>query len=73
MSRIHEALKKAEQERANIQGGVPSGFATTPVAEAAGYGEVDVAPITPKVAMPDLAGPFAFETLLALSANPVDS
>jgi capsular exopolysaccharide synthesis family protein len=65
MSRIHEALKKAEQERASIQGGVPSGFATTPVAEAAGYGEVDVAPITSKVAVPDLAGPFGFEALLA--------
>ena len=34
MSRIHEALKKAEQERAAIQGGAaqPS-FATTPVAD----------------------------------------
>ena len=34
MSRIHEALKKAEQERAAIQGGTgQASFATTPVAE----------------------------------------
>ena len=26
MSRIHEALKKAEQERATLQGGAASGF-----------------------------------------------
>src|SRR6516162_3942605 len=64
MSRIHEALKKAEQERANLQGGSPSGFATTPVAEAPGYGEVELAPITPKL-MPDLGGPFTLDTLLA--------
>ena len=65
MSRIHEALKKAEQERASIQGGVTSAFAATPVAEAARYGEVDVAPITPNFGMPDLAGPSSLETLLA--------
>ena len=34
MSRIHEALKKAEQERAANQGGsVQPNFATTPVAD----------------------------------------
>ena len=34
MSRIHEALKKAEQERAATQGGgTLPGFASTPVAE----------------------------------------
>lgn len=65
MSRIHEALKKAEQERASIQGGVPSAFAATPVAEAGGYGEVDVAPITPNLGMSGLAGPSSLETLLA--------
>jgi len=65
MSRIHEALKKAEQERASIKGGVPSAFAATPVAEAAGYGEVDVAPITPNLGMAGLAGPSGLETLLA--------
>ena len=33
MSRIHEALKKAEQERVATQGGGQAGYATTPVAE----------------------------------------
>ena len=65
MSRIHEALKKAEQERASIQGGLPSAFAATPVAEVPGYGEVDVAPITPNLGMPDLGRPFNLETFLA--------
>lgn len=65
MSRIHEALKKAEQERANLQGGSTSGFASTPVAEAPAYGEVDLAPITPNLGMPDLGGPFTLDALLA--------
>ena len=64
MSRIHEALKKAEQERASIQGGVPTAFAATPVAEAARYREVDAVPIAPNFGMPDLAGPSSLETLL---------
>lgn len=65
MSRIHEALKKAEQERASIQGGMPSSFSAIPVAEGAGYGEVDVASITPNLGMPDRGGPSSLETLLA--------
>ena len=65
MSRIHEALKKAEQERASIQGGMTSAFTATPVAEAAGYGEADVAPIASNLGMPDLAGPSSLDTLLA--------
>jgi capsular exopolysaccharide synthesis family protein len=65
MSRIHEALKKAEQERASNQGGVPSGLATAPVAEAPGYEEIEIARMTPNLGMPDLGGPFSLETLLA--------
>jgi protein-tyrosine kinase len=63
MSRIHEALKKAEQERATAPGGIPNGFAATPVAEASGYEDAEVSPITR--GMPDLGGPFSLETLLA--------
>ena len=65
MSRIHEALKKAEQERAVAQAGVPSGFGVTPVAEAPAYEEVHSTPATPNLGMPDLGGPFSLETLLA--------
>jgi len=65
MSRIHEALKKAEQERAIAQGGAPSGFGATPVTEAPAYEEVDPMPVTPNLGMPDLGGPFSLETLLA--------
>ena len=65
MSRIHEALKKAEQERAIAQGGATSGFGATPVAEAPTYEEVDATPATPKLGMPDLGGPSNLETLLA--------
>jgi len=65
MSRIHEALKKAEQERAIAQAGAPSGFGVTPVAEAPQYEEADPMPVTPNLGMPDLGGPFSLETLLA--------
>ncbi len=64
MSRIHEALKKAEQERAIAQGGT-AGFAATPVAEAPVYEELETTPATPNLGMPDLGGPFSLETLLA--------
>jgi protein-tyrosine kinase len=64
MSRIHEALKKAEQERAIAQGGT-TGFAATPVAEAPVYEELEPTPATPNLGMPDLGGPFSLETLLA--------
>src|ERR1700751_1995963 len=65
MSRIHEALKKAEQERAVAQGGATSGFAAAPVAEVPGYEEVEATPVTPNLGMPDRGGPFSLETLLA--------
>jgi protein-tyrosine kinase len=67
MSRIHEALKKAEQERAATQGGAvqafptaavtaPSGLAETPGnGGAAGLGQE----------MPALASPFGIDALLA--------
>jgi capsular exopolysaccharide synthesis family protein len=68
MSRIHEALKKAEQERATMQGDAVQSGAAAP------------SPVTPAVlqepapagqsggsaaAMPALAAPFGLETLLA--------
>ena len=66
MSRIHEALKKAEQERASTQGvGVPSSFATSPVTEVPGYEEIEVGRVSPNLGRPDLGGPFSRETLLA--------
>ena len=70
MSRIHEALKKAEQERANTQGGVPSSFTTAPVAEASGYEDIEIARVTPNLGMPDLGGAFSLETLLARCSQP---
>jgi capsular exopolysaccharide synthesis family protein len=72
MSRIHEALKKAEQERATLQGGAAPGF---PVAEepemapvasvvdripAAGPANLGPYPVTPA-----FGGPFNSETLLS--------
>jgi protein-tyrosine kinase len=77
MSRIHEALKKAEQERTASQGGpAPSGFATPELAEplAAPAGEepgvaADAgAPggsVTRLSAMPSFASPFSLDDLLA--------
>jgi len=48
MSRIHEALKKAEQERAAAQGaGVQPSFATTPVADPPVFTETPAAPLSP--------------------------
>src|ERR1700758_2981664 len=66
MSRIHEALKKAEQERASTQGGgSPTSFATSPVADALGYDEIEVARMSPNLGMPELGGSSSLETLLA--------
>ncbi len=66
MSRIHEALKKAEQERASTQGGaVPSSFASVPVAERHIYEEAVVTAVPPNMGIPEFAGPFSLETLLA--------
>ena len=72
MSRIHEALKKAEQERAAIQGGGGQpGFATTPVADSAVFSETPGAVVGPgmpsavSAGMPGFASPFSVDTLLA--------
>jgi len=75
MSRIHEALKKAEQERAATQGGaVQPNLATTPVAEPPVFGEspAEVAAAPNGVAragMPAFASPFNTDTLLARCAQ----
>jgi len=76
MSRIHEALKKAEQERAASQGGaVQPSFATTPVADPPVFAETGAATVahsTPAVAhpgMPAFSSPFSIDTLLARCAQ----
>ena len=74
MSRIHEALKKAEQERAAIQGSSTSpSFATTPVADPPVFAETpagSVEPLAPAHAgMPAFPGPFSTDTLLARCAQ----
>jgi protein-tyrosine kinase len=71
MSRIHEALKKAEQERASTQGGtVPASFATTPVAEPPVYADESAPVISAPSAgtsnvMPAFGSPFGLDTLMA--------
>ena len=82
MSRIHEALKKAEQERATTQGGgTLPGFAATPVAEHpfAHQPVMDNTPAEsflgatasghPSPGMPAFASPFSLDALLAGSAS----
>lgn len=67
MSRIHEALKKAEQERAAAQG-VQPGYASAPVAEAPVRTEVSspmVTAATISAGMPNFSSPFSLDTLLA--------
>jgi capsular exopolysaccharide synthesis family protein len=71
MSRIHDALKKAEQERAATQGGAaqPS-FATTPVAEPPVFTEspsesTEASPAMARTGMPAFGSPFNTDTLLA--------
>ncbi len=71
MSRIHDALKKAEQERAANQGGAaqPS-FSTTPVAEPPVFAETSVeapegSPAMTRTGMPAFGGGFNTDTLLA--------
>lgn len=73
MSRIHEALKKAEQERATTQGGgTLPGFAATPVAE---HPVADNPPAGPagnalhSPGMPAFSSPFSLDALLAGSAQ----
>jgi protein-tyrosine kinase len=74
MSRIHEALKKAEQERAATQGSSTSpSFATTPVADPPVFAEgpaANLEPLAPAHAgMPAFPGPFSTDTLLARCAQ----
>src|SRR5271157_877021 len=79
MSRIHEALKKAEQERAATQGEVQSSFAAATVAEAPTMGEESPAMAAavaslaggaaPYPAMPAFASPFSVDNLLARCAQ----
>src|SRR3974390_2551281 len=73
MSRIHEALKKAEQEGAAPQGGpAQSNYATAPVTEPPVFTEAPaVAPAPPVThpGMPAFASPFSIDTLLARSAQ----
>jgi protein-tyrosine kinase len=71
MSRIHEALKKAEEQRAASLGGqtepaqVVEAAVTEPIA-APPAASTSVAPVTP--AMPSFGTPFTFDTLLARCA-----
>jgi len=67
MSRIHEALKKAEQERATSQGGPAQPSLETPVEEStvtvAGGVPAGGVPLTS--GMPSFASPFSLDALLA--------
>ncbi len=71
MSRIHEALKKAEQERAATQAvAVQSSFSTAPVADPPVFTEPPAAeapavPLSARLGMPAFASPFSIDTLLA--------
>lgn len=79
MSRIHEALKKAEQERATIPGGpTPPTLAATPVAELPTMVEETLLPVNPaaagggtprSAAMPSFGSPFSLDALLAGSTQ----
>jgi protein-tyrosine kinase len=77
MSRIHEALKKAEQERAATLGGGQAGFATNPGAETPAFAEelpaiaaaIASAATAPHPAIPAFASPFSLDTLLARCAQ----
>jgi len=74
MSRIHEALKKAEQERAATQGSsLPTSFATMPVAEPPVFDEKPAVTLLPAATansgMSAFASPFSIDTLLARCAQ----
>ena len=75
MSRIHEALKKAEQERAASQAGAGQpGFPTTPVADPGVLSSAPAGVMAPQMpatanGMPAFAGSFGLDTLLARSAQ----
>jgi protein-tyrosine kinase len=62
MSRIHEALKKAEQERAALQGDPAQPSFATLGAEVQATPAEEVPVVA---AMPSFASPFSFDTLLA--------
>ncbi|HTU41866.1 MAG TPA: hypothetical protein VMF10_09165, partial [Candidatus Aquilonibacter sp.] len=71
MSRIHEALKKAEEERALSQGSQPSSFPPA-VSASAPAAIVDEAPASAasssvpfSAPMPSFGSPFTLDTLLA--------
>ena len=64
MSRIHEALKKAEQERAASQ---MMPLESSPVAEVASVPPSMVAASSPAAAAPQLASQFTYDALLARS------
>lgn len=70
MSRIHEALKKAEQERAASLGGMAQSNLAAPVLDTVPAETETMAPPTTSAhaGVADLASPFGFETLLARSA-----
>jgi protein-tyrosine kinase len=67
MSRIHEALKKAEQERATAQGGVASSFPASEASEMGQEAQDPAAPSTlgPQPLTPAFASPFNSDTLLS--------
>src|SRR6202163_1886184 len=74
MSRIHEALKKAEQDRAATQGSsLPTSFATLPVAEPPVFDEKPAVTLLPAATansgMSAFASPFSIDTLLARCAQ----
>lgn len=77
MSRIHEALKKAEQERAANQGVTPqtipmqSDYVTAPVADPPVFAEAPAMPPIPArgAGMPSFGGPLGVDTLLARCAQ----
>jgi protein-tyrosine kinase len=77
MSRIHEALKKAEQERAATQGGASQAdVVDSPVAPPPVFADAPVLPAmttgsaaAPALAMPPLGGPLSVDTLLARCAQ----
>lgn len=75
MSRIHEALKKAEQERAaNQSGTVPPSYSEVP-ADPPVFTEPPLSadparpPLSVNVGMPALSSPFSLDTLLARSTQ----
>jgi capsular exopolysaccharide synthesis family protein len=71
MSRIHEALKKAEQERAASQGGPAQPFAAPaaeppmPMAEESPAAGMPAGGVSLTSAMPSFASPFSLDALLA--------